>query len=84
MRGVNIGRIQALPDRRRRGRDRLEIEGEYQIPADSRVELKSNGLLGGMVADVVPGAAGGSLRGGATLPGAMGEGIFERGEQARR
>lgn len=77
LRGVNIGRIQGFRITDAGVAIRLEIEGEYQIPADSHVELKSNGLLGGMVAEVVPGTAGGFLRGGATLPGAMGEGIFE-------
>ncbi|MFW6079758.1 MAG: hypothetical protein ACODAE_09060, partial [Gemmatimonadota bacterium] len=33
----------------------LEIEGEYDIPADSRVVLESGGLLGGTVAQVTPG-----------------------------
>jgi phospholipid/cholesterol/gamma-HCH transport system substrate-binding protein len=78
MRGVNIGRIQGFRITGAGVAIRLEIEGEYEIPADSHVELKSNGLLGGMVAEVVPGTAEGFVRGGATLPGAMGEGIFEQ------
>ncbi len=77
MRGVNIGRIQGFRIASDGVVIRLEIEGEYKIPADSRVELKSAGLLGGMVADVVPGESDALLRGGATLPGAMGEGVFE-------
>ena len=77
MRGVNIGRIQGFRIASDGVAIRLEIEGEYKIPADSHVELKSNGLLGGMVADVVPGKSDAFLRGGATLPGAMGEGVFE-------
>ncbi len=77
MRGVNIGRIQGFRIANEGVAIRLEIEGEYPIPADSRVELKSTGLLGGMVADVVPGAAPGFVRGGASLPGGMGGGAFE-------
>ena len=46
MRGVNIGRILGFPIAQRGVSIRLEIEGEYQIPADSHVELKSSGLLG--------------------------------------
>lgn len=55
--GVNIGRVQdltLLPD----GagvRMRLEIEGKYQFPDDSRVRLTAKGLLGEMVADILPG-----------------------------
>ncbi len=77
MRGVNIGRIQGFRIANDGVAVRLEIEGEYKIPADSHVELKSSGLLGGMVADVVPGNGDGFLRGGANLPGAMGGGPFE-------
>jgi phospholipid/cholesterol/gamma-HCH transport system substrate-binding protein len=77
MRGVNIGRINGFRIAQDGVQIRLEIEGEYKIPSDSRVELKSNGLLGGMVADVVPGTSETFLRGGGTLPGAMGKGIFE-------
>jgi phospholipid/cholesterol/gamma-HCH transport system substrate-binding protein len=70
MRGVNIGRIQRF--KIGRGNDveiRLEIEGEYPIPADSKVVLKSAGIVGGMVADVEPGTAEKALRNGDTIPG---------------
>ena len=70
MRGVNIGRILQFEISQQDVRVRLEIEGEYRIPADSRVELKSAGLLGGMVADVMPGASTKKLRNGDALPGA--------------
>jgi len=48
---------------------RLEIEGEYPVPTDSKVQLKSAGLLGGMVADVLPGASAQRLRYGDQLAG---------------
>jgi len=70
MRGVNIGRVNQFQIAQDGVRIRLEIEGEYPIPADSRVELKSAGLLGGMVADVVPGASTQRLRNGDAIPGA--------------
>jgi phospholipid/cholesterol/gamma-HCH transport system substrate-binding protein len=57
MRGVNIGRVQRFFIRPDGVEIRLEIEGEYKIPKDSEVVLKSAGLLGGMVAEVVPGRA---------------------------
>src|SRR6185436_14856648 len=55
MRGVNIGRVQRFFIRQDGVEVRLEIEGEYKIPKDSQVALTSAGLLGGMVAEVVPG-----------------------------
>ena len=57
MRGVNIGRIIGFGIGQKDVDVRLEIEGEYKIPKDSRVEVKASGLLGGMVAEVIPGAS---------------------------
>lgn len=57
MRGVNIGRVQKFVMRDEQVDLYLEIEGEYNtVPTDSRVELVSAGLLGGMVARVIPGS----------------------------
>jgi phospholipid/cholesterol/gamma-HCH transport system substrate-binding protein len=69
MRGVNIGRIQRFFIRRDGVEIRLEIEGEYKIPTDSTVKLASAGLLGGMVAEVVPGRAEEYVGYGDKLPG---------------
>ena len=66
-----------LHNRRKGDAVRLEIEGEYSIPSDSRVELKSGSLLGGMVADIVPGPATTFLRGGETMPGTKRPGPFD-------
>jgi phospholipid/cholesterol/gamma-HCH transport system substrate-binding protein len=78
MRGVNIGRIKSFVIDRETVAVRLEIEGEYKIPKDSRCELKSAGLLGGMAADVVPGSSPEFLRGGDTIPGSIGTGVFDK------
>ena len=78
MRGVNIGRIQQFFINKDSVTIRLEIEGEYKIPADSRVELRGAGILGGMVADVVPGESPKTLGWGDSLPGSIGEGMFEQ------
>jgi phospholipid/cholesterol/gamma-HCH transport system substrate-binding protein len=75
MRGVNIGRVQHFDIEKDGVRIRLEIEGEYRVPADSRVELHSGGLFGGMVADIQPGSSQEPLRGGESLPGAAGGGV---------
>lgn len=57
MRGVNIGRVLGFSIGKENVDIRLEIEGEYGVPKDSKVELKSAGLLGGTVADVLPGSS---------------------------
>jgi phospholipid/cholesterol/gamma-HCH transport system substrate-binding protein len=78
MRGVNIGRIIGFTIRQQGVDMRLEIEGEYPIPRDSRVELKASGLLGGMVADVIPGPAHDNVRGGDRIQGGTGVGLFDK------
>lgn len=78
MRGVNIGRVLRFRMVPEGVAVELEIEGEYRPPADSRVELKSASLLGGMVADVIPGTSTRLLRGGDALPGATGAGVFDK------
>jgi len=74
MKGVPIGRIHrfAIQDD---GVDiTLEIEGEWQIPSDSRARLLSAGLLGGTTVDVLRGNASTFLSDGASIPGAEGGG----------
>jgi phospholipid/cholesterol/gamma-HCH transport system substrate-binding protein len=78
MRGVNIGRIIGFGIGQKDVDVRLEIEGEYPIPKDSRVELKASGLLGGMVAEVVPGASAEKAAWGDRIPGASGIGLFDK------
>ena len=78
MRGVNIGRILSFTILQQQVQMRLEIEGEYPVPKDSRVELKASGLLGGMVADIVPGSSPQSAAWGDTLPGGTGVGLFDK------
>lgn len=67
--GVNIGRVQdlkLLPDGQG-VRMELEIEGKYDFPEDSRVRLTAKGLLGEMVADVLPGRSARKAEGGDVL-----------------
>lgn len=73
MRGVNIGRILGFSIGPTGVSVRLEIEGEFKVPRDSKVELKSAGLLGGMVADVRPGTATEFLKYGDNVAGAAEE-----------
>ena len=78
MRGVNIGRILSFTILQQQVQMRLEIEGEYPVPKDSRIEIKASGLLGGMVADVIPGSSPQSATWGDTLPGGTGVGLFDK------
>jgi phospholipid/cholesterol/gamma-HCH transport system substrate-binding protein len=77
MLGVNIGRVQRFKIDSSGVAIRLELEGEYDVPSDSHVLLKSSGLLGGMVADIVPGEAKTRIGNGATLPGQSEEAMMD-------
>jgi phospholipid/cholesterol/gamma-HCH transport system substrate-binding protein len=78
MRGVNVGRVQRFRMVPQGVAIRLEIEGEYDIPSDSHVELKSSGLLGGIVADIVPGESTASLKNGGTISGKSEEAMMDQ------
>lgn len=72
MRGVGIGRVQKFEISNEGVKVYLEVEGEYStIPTDSRVELVSAGLLGGMVARVIPGTGTQMAHNGTELAGAV-------------
>jgi phospholipid/cholesterol/gamma-HCH transport system substrate-binding protein len=75
MRGVPIGRVMSLEIAPQGVTMRLEIEGNYKIPRDSHLEIKSGGLMQGMVADVVPGSATDYLRNGDVIQGSSGMGL---------
>ena len=77
MRGVNIGRVQRFKIAKENVEISLELEGEYKVPKDSHVELKSGGLLGGTIADVVPGDATEYLGNGDHVDGRMVPGLFD-------
>ncbi len=81
MRGVNIGRVTGFNIQRDGVVVHLELEGEYTVPVDSRVELKSAGLLGGTVAEVVPGGSSQVLEDGGSLPGTSAAGGIEGVEE---
>ena len=77
MLGVNIGRVQRFRIAKENVEIRLELEGEYKVPKDSHVELKSGGLLGGTIAEVVPGDATEYLGNGDHVDGRMVPGLFD-------
>lgn len=69
MRGVVVGRVsnfRILPDG---VAVRLEIEGQYSIPSDSQIRLRTNNLLGGTQLDIIPGTAPAPAPHEAILPG---------------
>ena len=78
MRGVNIGRILGFTIGSQGVDMRLEIEGEYPIPKDSRIEIKASGLLGGMVAEVIPGSSSEPAKWGDRIAGSTGVGLFDK------
>jgi phospholipid/cholesterol/gamma-HCH transport system substrate-binding protein len=77
MRGVNIGRVRRFTINPQGVVISMELEKEYPVPADSRVELESGGLLGGMIVEIVPGSSREELEDGAILPGASAGGVFD-------
>lgn len=77
MRGVPIGRVLTERMDEVGGKItgvalRLEIEGEYKVPKDSHVELKSGSFVQGMVVDMVPGTSSEYLKDGDVIPGSSG------------
>jgi phospholipid/cholesterol/gamma-HCH transport system substrate-binding protein len=73
MLGVNIGRVRGFDISASGVAVRLELQKEYPVPTDSRVVLSTGGLLGGTVAEVVPGTSAQTLRAGGILAGTSGE-----------
>jgi phospholipid/cholesterol/gamma-HCH transport system substrate-binding protein len=78
MRGVNIGRVTSFRIAEEGVSVNLEIDRQYPIPSDSKVELRSSSLLGGMVANVLPGTSAQNARSGVVLPGSVAKGIFDQ------
>lgn len=76
MRGVNIGRVTGFRIVPEGVSVRMELYNEYPIPEDSRVVIRSSGLLGGMVVEVIPGASERRAREGQALPGSVEEGLM--------
>ena len=77
MRGVNIGRVtgfEMVPDG---VAVELELYDHYDVPEDSRVLVRSSGLLGGMVVDVVPGNSAERVDEGDVLAGGLEPGVLE-------
>ena len=76
MRGVNIGRVTEFGMVPAGVSVRLELDNEYEVPRGSRATLKSNGILGGMTVDIIPGPGPEPMEGGATIPGTAQRGLM--------
>jgi phospholipid/cholesterol/gamma-HCH transport system substrate-binding protein len=80
MLGVNIGRVRGFRIAPGGVTVNLELQRQYPVPIDSRVELHTGGLLGGTIAQIVPGNAAETIRAGDVLPGSSSTGIFDTAE----
>ncbi len=81
MRGVNIGRVQSFGLGDEGVEISLEIEGEWDIPVDSRTRITGTGLLGGRVVEVIRGQSSQQLPPGGTIPGSSTEDIMAEAEE---
>ncbi len=69
MRGVNIGRVRSFRLENDGVAIVLEINGQWEIPDDSRSRLAGVGLLGGRTVEILPGVSDRSLAPNSVLPG---------------
>ena len=77
MKGVNIGRVHAFALVPEGVLITLELEGSWEVPADSRTRLVSAGILGGRTVEVVPGAGPEMIRPGGSLDGESLPGLLD-------
>jgi phospholipid/cholesterol/gamma-HCH transport system substrate-binding protein len=77
MRGVNIGRVMGFDLDSEGVEITLEIEGEWDIPEDSRARLAAGGLLGGRTVEVMEGRSSTFVSGGGRIPGENATGILD-------
>ncbi len=78
MLGVAVGRIQGFTIAPGGGVAlQMQLEREHTIPDDSRVVLRTQSMLSGKVAEIIPGTSPTPVRAGAVLAGMNEDGIFE-------
>jgi phospholipid/cholesterol/gamma-HCH transport system substrate-binding protein len=80
MRGVNIGRVHRFALEDGGVTISLEIEGQWEIPSDSRARLAGTDLLGGRTVEVIPGTSPQPLPAGGMMPGEAVSGIMDVAE----
>lgn len=69
MRGVNIGRVRGFSLDDDQVSITLEIDGQWEIPVDSRSRLAGVGLLGGRTVEILPGTLAETFSPGSVVPG---------------
>jgi phospholipid/cholesterol/gamma-HCH transport system substrate-binding protein len=76
--GVVIGRVLSFKLDPQSGKVamRLEVESEYKVPKDSRLEIRSKNFWGEMVAEIIPGTSTEYLQNGDSLPGKLAAGML--------
>lgn len=73
MRGVNVGRVHDFEmEPNERVAITMEMDGQWQIPADSRTVMGASGIFGGRTLEIEPGSSQDVLQPGDTLPGGEG------------
>jgi phospholipid/cholesterol/gamma-HCH transport system substrate-binding protein len=77
MRGVNVGRVMSFSMDPNGVLITLEIEGEWDIPVDSRSQLVSGGILGGRTVEIVEGRSPEPISGGGQIPGENVAGLLD-------
>jgi phospholipid/cholesterol/gamma-HCH transport system substrate-binding protein len=86
LKGVVIGRILSftIDLKNERVAMRIEIEGEYQVPKDSSMEIRAKNVYGEMAADILPGASTEMLKTGDFIPGRLVPSLLEGGAIAEK
>ena len=82
MKGVVIGRIDGFSIEERTGKVVMELElerGNYRVPLDSRVDIRSKSIYGEMVADIIPGHSPRNAPRGGVISGRLVRDLFSGG-----
>lgn len=77
MKGVNVGRVHEFHLVENGVVIALEMEGEWEVPDDSRTRLVSSGILGGRTVEILPGNSSTFLETGGLLMGETAPGLFD-------
>lgn len=77
LRGINIGRVHSFSMADDGVVVTLEIEGQWDLPSDSRTRLVTSGLLGGRTVEVLEGQSSQPIRPGEQLAGEKVEGLLD-------
>jgi phospholipid/cholesterol/gamma-HCH transport system substrate-binding protein len=77
MKGVNVGRVHSFNLVPEGVLIALEMEGEWEVPSDSKTRLVSSGILGGRTVEITPGTSPTMLAAGGLLAGETTAGLLD-------